>query len=427
MIIINKQSKSFLILLSVLLSFLIIPNSSYIYADPSVYTDLDNLNVILLIGDGMGYEHVKMAQWVEIGKEVMLDFQNLTVTLNVTTRSADDSVTDSAAAATAIACGIKTNNGVLGLDPSLQPVENIINIAQNLNKPTGLISTAYATHATPAGFYAHVSGRYDAELIESQMIDSGVDILMGGGASYFSASQLSSLEANGYSIVYNRDELLNESSSKICGFFGNTYMELEASRNYSLTPSLSEMTAKAIDVLSVAEDGFFLMVEGAQIDLEAHDGNTINVVLETIAFFEAVTVALEYAKSTENTIVIVTADHETGGLIIKGDTLNTTLPAEKATEEEKRALRIARANMLTVDWTSTYHTGVNVPLYGYGNLFESLENGSVIDNTDIFSIMKAYMTKTPLIISEFPEFALFVIITAFGIIIYLHLNRKNKK
>ena len=418
------NTKSLLFIFSITLSLVLVPAVSKISTADNFLADNNNLNVILLIGDGMGFEHVQIAEWVELGTSGSFDFRNLTAFASMTTYSADDAVTDSAASATAIACGIKTDNGYLGVDPATNPVQNIVEVAQSMNKSTGLISTATVVHATPAGFYAHHTSRYDYTTIAQQMIDSGVDIILGGGEQYFT-DKIDDLVSQGYSMVYNRDELLDETSNKIVGLFDSSYMDLERTRNYTLTPSITEMTQSALAKLSTNENGFFLMVEGAQIDLEAHDHNTVNVVLETIAFTEAVTAALAFAEGRDDTIVIVTADHETGGLVIQDENLNSTLPAEKATEEEKRALRVARADMLTVAWTSTYHTADNVPFYAYGDFFTSMENGSIIDNTDVFDIMTAYYNEQPYTIPEFAQtiLGLIPLVGFFAIII---IRRKKE-
>ncbi|MHA1197939.1 MAG: alkaline phosphatase [Candidatus Heimdallarchaeaceae archaeon] len=417
-------SKTILLFSSIILSLVLVPSITQLSADTVINASNDNLNVILMIGDGMGFEHLQISEWVEHGTSGSFDFRNLTVSTSVTTYSADSTITDSAAAATAMSCGIKTDNGFLGLTPGLVSVENIVEFAQSLNKSTGLVSTVTATHGTPAAFYAHHTNRYEYDILEAQMIESGVDILMGGGSSYLDASQITELESKGYTILYNRNDLLDTTSNKLVGLFGTGYMELERLRNYTLTPSLAEMTGKAIDTLSANEDGFFLMVEPGQIDLEAHDEETANVVLETIAFADAIRVALDFAESRTDTIVIITADHETGGLVINGETLNSTLPAEKATEEEKRALRIARAGMISVSWTETYHTADNVPFYAYGDFFITMENGTVIDNTDIFDIMINYYDGLPIIISEYHFELLFALIPLVSV--FMLFIRKKK-
>ena len=418
------QSKTIIVLISVVSSLILVPSVITVSSD-SIFAESNNLNIILLIGDGMGFEHVQMAEWVEYGTSGSFDFRNLTASASMTTYSADSAVTDSAASGTAIACGIKTDNGYLGINPAGSPVENIVEISRTMNKSTGLISTAYVYHATPAAFYAHHDSRYDYDTLREQMIDSGVDLVFGGGSASFTPPEIAELESKGYAIIYNRDELINETSDKIIGLFGTSHVDLERYRDYDLTPSLAEMTQSALDVLSTDEDGFFLMVEGARIDLEAHEWRTTNVILETIAFAEAVTVALDFAESRNDTIVIVTADHETGGLVIQGESLNTTLPAEKVTEAEKRALRIERSEMISVAWTDTYHTADRVPFYAYGDFFITMESGSIIDNTDIFDIMTAYYNDLPYTIPEFSYTILLGIIPLTSVFIIYLFKKKD--
>ena len=423
---IKTKPETALLVAIIVLSLIFVPSMSKSAVAYSLDAADDNLNVILLIGDGMGFEHVQMAEWVEYGTLGSFDFRNLTTSASMTTYSADEEITDSAASGTAIACGVKTNNGYLGVDPATNPLQSIVEIAQIMNKSTGLISTTSATHATPAAFYAHHTSRYDYAVIESQMINSGVDILMGGGTSYFDPSQISELEGKGYSLVYNRTELLSEASDKIVGLFGYGYMDIERTRDYDVVPSLAEMTQVALDKLSTDEDGFFLMVEGAQIDLEAHDNDKLDVILETIAFSEAVTLALDFAKGRNDTIVIITADHETGGLTVLGESLNSTLPAEKATEEEKRALRIERADMITVSWSSTYHTADRVPFYAYGEFFNESVTSPIIDNTDIFYIMQNFYNDMPYTITEFSKIMLIGLIPVISGIALITLRKRLK-
>jgi alkaline phosphatase len=156
------------------------------------------------------------------------------------------------------------------------------------------------------------------------------------------------------------------------------------------------MTNKSIELLSQDPDGFFLMVEGGQIDLAAHDESKVNNALETIEFDRAVKVALDYVKVHSNTILIVTADHETMGLVVLSHDLDTELPSSLLTQNENETLRIARANNVTVDWTATYHTAWQVPLFCYGSAFSGLPLNVTIDNTNTFALMKDYFLGNPL-------------------------------
>jgi alkaline phosphatase len=410
-----------LLLTSVLV---ITPNISISASDEGIHAE-PVTNIILFIGDGMGYEHVKLAQWVEVGVNGVLPVQNLTVTANVTTYCLDNPVTDSAAAATAIATGVKTNYGYVGLGPTGDPLENIVDIAKSLGKSTGLISTVTSTHATPASFYAHHDNRYEYDVIEAQMIDSGIDVILGGGSGYYSAGQISTMESYGYDVVYNKNELLATPSNKIFGLLAPGYMDIEIDRVYTASPSIKEMTAKAIDTLDNDADGFFLMVEAGQIDLESHDWNLVSTAVETIAFLEAVSYAIDYAKGDPNTLVIVTADHETGGLSLTGNNLNDTLPADRVAETDKRALRIARASNISATWGDDYHTAVDVPFFGFGSFFSDLSNNTIIDNSDIFEIMNDYYSDLPLIINEFTTMSVLVILPII-VSISLALYKKKK-
>jgi alkaline phosphatase len=360
---------------------------------PQIIYNKDNKTIILMIGDGMGYEHLKLAKWVEIGKDNCFSFEQVPIIDNVTTYSADNSVTDSAAAATAIATGYKTNNGYLSILPSLSSVKTILEIAQEKGKSSGIVSTTEVTHATPAAFMTHLTSRYETSEIARQIVEeSGVDIIMGGGKAYFNSQQINQMQINGYQIVENKTELQNISSGKIFGLFANNHLPYEIDRDYALIPSLANMTDKAIELLSKDPDGFFLMVEGGKIDHAGHANNKTNVALETIEFCYTVEEAISYVKNTKNSLLIVTADHETGGLLILGDTLNSTLPSQSNTPEENEFLRTKRSENVSISWSTTSHTNKDVPFYAYGIDDKSVKNFTVIDNTDIFDIMKSFLS-----------------------------------
>ena len=354
------------------------------------------LNVILMIGDGMGYDHVELARLVEFGENGSLTMQQLTWNASVATFSADASVTDSAAAATAMACGVKTNKGMLGLKPAGQSVQSILEYAQILNKSTGIVSKTRIIDATPAGFMTHVWNRYEFDEIASQIVQSDVDVLLGGGLDYFSAGQLSDMESNNYTIVYDRPTMLNVTSGRIFGLFADIHMDYELDRNHLTDPSIAEMTNKSIELLSQDPDGFFLMVEAGRIDLAAHDEDKVRNALETIEFDESIRVALDYVEAHNNTILIVTADHETEGLVVLSHDLNSELPGSLSTHNEKEALRIERVNNITVQWTADYHTAADVPIYCYGSTFDELSVDITIDNTNIYSLMKDFYDGEPL-------------------------------
>lgn len=358
--------------------------------DVQLATD-EPLSVILMIGDGMGYEHVELARLVEAGMSGSLEMQHLSWNSTALTYSADSAITDSAAAGTALATGYKTNNGYVATNPSGQPLETILEYAQTLNKSTGVVTTTTVYHATPACFMTHVSDRgMYTEIMRQIVEESEVDVILGGGTAEYTTDFNTTMYNNGYTVVYDRDQLIDINSGKVLGLFTGSYMNYEQDRNIADEPSILEMTNKSLELLSQDPDGFFLMVEGGRIDHAGHANNQVNDALDTIAFNEAVQVAIDYVGDNNNTILIVTADHETGGLAVVSNNLNSTLPGDLLTEPEKRALRIARANNVSVTWSTDYHTSISVPVYCLGTVFSEFAEDTSIDNTEIYTIMKDY-------------------------------------
>ncbi|MFW9887505.1 MAG: alkaline phosphatase [Candidatus Thorarchaeota archaeon] len=376
------------ILSTVMLSMPVINVDS---SNHAAITDTNGLSIILMIGDGMGLEHVKLGRWVEVGPDGNLTMDTLPYNWSVTTHSADAAITDSAASATAIATGVKTKNGMVGQSPDGSDLTTILEIAEVIGKSSGLISTTIYNHATPAGFYANISSRYDYAAITNQLVyDKDVDIVLSGGV--FDSTQLAEMESRGYTIVDNRTELNAVSSGKVLGIFGNDSMPYEAARDFNTIPSLAEMTNKSIEILSQDPDGFFLMVEGGLIDWSGHDNDEVGVALETIAFDKAINVSLQYVQEHSNTILLVTADHETGGLTVISNTLSQELPSDSNIESDNRILRVERANNITTTWTGSSHTATQVPLFMFGGALSAFPEINNIDNTDIFVIMDTYFS-----------------------------------
>ena len=356
-----------------------------------------------MIGDGMGYEHVELARLVEVGEYGSLKMQDSDWNTSVSTHSANAAVTDSAAAGTAIATGIKTNNGYVAKSTSLVNLETILEFAQTRNKSTGVISTCRLVDATPACFMTHTDNRNNFDEIARQIVEeASVDVLLGGGLDYFDSSRISAMITNGYSVVYNRTELASITSGRVFGLFADIHMDYEYDRDYSLQPSIAEMTNKSIELLSQDSDGFFLMVEGGRIDLAAHAEDKVRNALDTIAFDNAVDIALDYVENHNNTILIVTADHETEGLVVLSHNLNSELPGDLVSETDRRTLRADRVNNITVDWTASYHTDWPVPLYATGDVFSNLTEDILIDNTDIYNMMKDFYLGNALNVTELP-------------------------
>lgn len=339
----------------------------YVFLSP-VFPANAPKNVILMIGDGMGIAQVTLARLSLPEGRVGLYMDSLPETALVKTFSANSTVTDSAAAATALATGFKTNNGMVGVLPDGTVVRNIREAAAELGKATGLVTTTTITHATPAGFGAHVAKRGDEADIAPQYIERKIEVLLGGGRQVFIPKSvagskrkderdlIAEAKAIGYSVVGTRDEFLAVRQGKVLGLF-----QMGAMTTNPPEPSLAEMTAKAIDLLSQDKDGFFLMVEGGQIDWACHANDVQGTIKQTLDFDEAVGKALEFARSKKDTLLIVTADHETGGLSIQG--------SEEGGKQFKPV------------FCTGGHTGVYVPLFAYGP--GATQFSGLLDNTDI--------------------------------------------
>lgn len=269
-------------------------------------------NLIFLIGDGMGPNQVAMARQ---SKGSALHMDSLQYKGTLSTANIDGGVTDSAAAATAIACGVKTKNGRIGMDAFLNSAPNIREYFAEMGKKTGLVTTATATDATPAAFGAHIQNRSSQSIIAAQFIKNNIDVIMGGGAEYFNSDLIALAKEKGYSHITNKEQLSKTSSSKILGLFCEGGFPLYHNNGYTAQlPTLEQMAKKSIEILNRNENGFFLMVEGAAIDHAGHINKIDENITETLEFDKAVKVALDFAAQDKNTLVIVAADHETGGL-----------------------------------------------------------------------------------------------------------------
>ncbi len=398
------------------MSLIFIPNIAV--AQAAQTEDSEPYSVILMIGDGMGLEHLKLAEWVEYGKNANI---NLTMVMDLThliiTESADSLITDSAAAATAMATGVKTNNNWVSIAPDGTELETVLEKVQQNGKSTGIVTTTPLQHATPAAFMTHTESRNEFSSIAQQIVENaGVNVLLGGGRSFFTETQLDFMEEKGYTLVEDRTSMIDVTSGDILGLFSEGDMEFEDTRDFTLTPSLAEMTGKALEILSQDPNGFFLMVEGGRIDHAGHDHNKVGVALETIAFDLAVSRAYSYAAQVPNTLLIVTADHETGGLMITGDSLDSQLPSQGMTEAAQRSIRINRANSINVTWTTGYHSDANVPLFLFGDFFTEEET---LDNTDIYYIMDDFFSQEILVSTPLFTLERGIIVTGVAAIIVL--------
>lgn len=344
-------------------------------------------NVIIMIGDGMGYQHVNAGSYYLTGAAGNLCFEKY-YRCGVTTRSLNSSITDSAAAATALATGHKVNNGVISQAPDGSAYTTILEKAGAMGKRTGLVTTVPITHATPAGFGAHEADRNSYLNIGNDYLTSShPDVIFGGGGTsgggsgYFSTTQINTAISQGYAAAYNASQLnaLPTGTNKALGLFNSGDMTYEYDRTAGNTePHLSQMTAKSLDLLSGDPDGFFLMIEGGMIDHAAHNDDIYRTTREVTEFNNSVQAVLDWMQGRSDTLLIVTADHETGGLT---------------------ATNMGAGNYAYATWTTTGHTGANVPFYITGansDLVNGYITNGLIDNTDVFRIMDdAFVTPVP--------------------------------
>jgi alkaline phosphatase len=380
-------------------------------------------NVILLIGDGMGFPQLTLARIDKAGENlseytsVELFMDGMEQTGYVSTSSANSLVTDSAPASTAMATGHKTNNGVIGQDATAIPkkmdgknLTTILEMAEKAGLSTGLITTTRITHATPAAFYAHVDNRDNESEIADQLSKSNVEVILGGGLQYFVGKNdtdptgkegkrsddrnlLADFASQDYAIVYNETAFQKvdaKKTEKLLGLFESSHLqyELERSSSKEMEPSLNEMTEKTLAILSKNPKGFFLMVEGGRIDHAGHERNLSKMVADTLAFDEAVKTALNFASQNNDTLVIVTADHECGGLVLQPENL---AEYEGGVIDPIFASGTARTPGPRYDFITEMdeatHTAVDVPIMASGPGSEKVSQGK-LDNTQIFEIMK---------------------------------------
>lgn len=329
-------------------------------------------NIIYMIGDGMGLTHVSMLQLENKYAPTAFDrAENVALTK---TYSANNRVTDSAASGTALATGYKTNNGTLGQTPDGKPVESIIIKAEKKNFATGLIATYAVQHATPAAFYAHVKSRGDYDNITRQFMESGIDLAFGGGIGHFEnvmkkdgKDYMKEFSDRGYKVFRNWDEVMKQTSGQVIGLIHSDNMPAIEKRRPDF---LAEATGKALEILTnnvkqEKKEGFVLMVEGSQIDGRSHGRDVKGILAEVRDFEKAIKVAMDYADNNPGTLVVVCADHETGGLSIPSNKTDFTLPESG----------------IGYSFGTTSHTAAMIPVYLYGAGANSI-NG-IMENTEL--------------------------------------------
>lgn len=309
-------------------------------------------NVIYLIGDGMGFNHLDKTA---AERSIALTMDTFPVQGSSMTRSLSDAVTDSAAGGTALATGVRTGNGMIGVyyDDSYMVKsypKNIIELCQEKGMMTGVVTTDETSGATPASFSAHSFSRGNVADISADQLKSDIDLIWGKAVS---AVTKADAEANGYTYISTYDEMTAlAEGSRSFGQFVNSLWVLEPK---AYTPNLSQMAVKAVDILDDTEEGFFLMIEGAHIDKHSHN-NDSSEMTEALAEFDlTVKAMLDYAINDGETLVVVTADHETGAIICKDN---------------------------EYVFTSDSHSGVDVPVLVYGS-DTLIADGQTINNYEI--------------------------------------------
>ena len=416
-------------------------------------------NVIVMIPDGCDETVQTVARWYK-GTDLQVDKMGIGA---VKIHMADSIITDSASAATAFATAAKTSNGFLGVGPEpgtllsiyapevmatpYAPVANVLEAAKLAGKATGVVATSRITHATPAAFYTHVENRNWPNDIMEHLVYNNVDVAFGGGKRHLLLKDdggkrsdedlMSVLLGRGYQFVDTAEEMDDVARGRVFGLFAMSHMQPDIDRQYFAPsePSLAQMTAKAIELLSRDKDGFFLMVEGSQVDWAGHNNDPIYMTTDFIAFDDAVKVACDFADRDGRTLVMAFPDHNTGGMkighyntavgytetkiedlvnplkrmkisspglvaLMEDDSNDAelidkvaeywSLHIDQADVDEIRALqpsvgmayalaRVLSKNYTVIGWTTHGHNGETVPLWIYGM---DAPVGT-IDNTDL--------------------------------------------
>lgn len=347
--------------------FIIFPFQVYSQEQLPAINKAKAKNVILLIGDGMGLSQTYAAYTLNN------NFLNIYLLPHVGqcfTFSANDYITDSGAGGTAISTGKKTNNGAVGTGANGEVLETILEIAKKKNLSTGLISTSSITHATPASFYAHVLSRESHDSIALFLLNEKVDLFIGGGTKFFidrkdKRNLFDELKIKGYQMHTVLDSSTVVNSTKAGFLLASDAMPKISEGRGDMLPNA---TKYAIEKLKKDSNGFFLMVEGSQIDWGGHYNNFNYVLGETLDFDKAVGEALSFAAEDGNTLVIVASDHETGGMTITDKNANGSIKTE---------------------FSTLNHSAVPVLTYSYGPGAQYFTG--VFDNTMIFqNMLKAY-------------------------------------
>ena len=314
--------------------------------------DLKAKNIILVIGDGVGPNQITLSRIAIGGLDFRLFIDQMPYHGTSLTHSYDNAYTDSAAAATAWSTGFKTKTRYLSLDPDKKILETIVELLSKKGYASGVVATSSVTHATPAALYAHIDNRYEYKEIANQLINSSIHIALGGGRKLFDLNKINDT----HHVLTSKESLqLNfDYSKKLIGLFDDDGIERSNEK-----PTQRQMTNFALKHLNKKCNGFFLMTEGSQIDWAGHDNDANKMIEEFRDFDLTIKDLIKFVNKNNDTLLIITSDHETGGLqILKQDNDN-----------------------VIIQWGTGRHTSTPVGVYAYGpgaELFQGL-----MDNTDI--------------------------------------------
>ncbi|MGI6459293.1 MAG: alkaline phosphatase [Candidatus Hydrogenedentales bacterium] len=359
-------------LFALLLSLLIFPASIFA-AEPGAVPK----NVIVMIGDGMSIGQVTAARVVKGS----LELERCPVGGFSATHSADKMVTDSAAGGTALATGLRTNNGMVAMLPDGTPIKTLLEHAKDVGKSTGIVVTCSVTHATPATFVSHVDSRSKQTEVAEQIAAGTVDVVLGGGQQFFMPKSASGSKRKDNQdlvaalrermpVALTVEELrgLGDVDS-FAGLLAPDDLGYAADR----VISLAEMVRLSLQALSKNPNGFAVMVEGSLIDWAAHANDEPKMLAEMICFDDAIGAALDFAEADGDTLVIVTADHDTGGYTLLGGSL-----------ADKKVTKSA--------WVTGGHTAIMVPVFAYGPGADAL--GGILDNSAIGQKLIEYVEQS---------------------------------
>ena len=328
-------------------------------------------NIILMIGDGMGLSQITAGMYANGNHLNLESFRYIGL---IKTHSQDNLITDSAAGATAFATGQKTYNGAIGVDSTGKHLTSILELAHENGLATGVISTSTIQHATPASFYAHQPTRTMYEDIASDFLRGTVDVAIGGGMRLLvdrrdKRNIAEELQDMGYFVCDNLSDAINQSNNRVIALIGKGHLK---SMKRGRGNILGNAAKAAISKLNENSNGFFLMIEGSQIDWGGHSNDANYIIKEMIDFDQTIGKVLDFAKEDGETLVIITADHETGGFAInKG---NKDL------------------DILETEFTTDDHTATLIPVFAYGPGAEAFTG--IYENTQIFhKMLAAYKFK----------------------------------